>query len=165
MAGFICRQHRLRIKIHRQKIAHGAACAGLGIAESPYLNELGHPIVAGGRLALGNLDISRDWGYASDFVRAMWMILQSETPEDFVIGTGEVHTLRQLCDIAYAQVGLDWQDHVINDPELVRPAETGLTVADTSKARRLLGWAPTVSFEQMVAAMVTTQLARLKLVK
>ena len=148
-----------------QKIAHGAACAALGVRDSPELNELGRPIVAEGKLALGNLDIERDWGHAKDFVRAMWLILQHDRPDDFVIGTGKVHTLRQLCEFAYRRVGLSWADHVINDPRLVRPAETGITVADASKARRLLGWQPTIAFAEMVAKMVDAQLARLKLLK
>ena len=144
-----------------QKIAHGAACAALSIDESPHLNELGKPIVSGGKLALGNLDVERDWGHASDFVRAMWLILQWERPDDFVIGTGKLHTLRQLCEIAYRRVGLAWDDHVVSDPALVRPIETGATVADASKARRLLGWEPTVSFERMIEGMVDAQRARL----
>jgi len=145
-----------------QKIAYGAACAALGIVNSLDLNERGHPIVADGRLALGNLDIARDWGHAIDFVRAMWLMLQQEQPDDFVVGTGELHTLRQLCQAAYGRVGLDWQDHVISDPELVRPMETGQTLADASKARKILSWTPTISFEQMVGKMVDAQIARLE---
>ena len=145
-----------------QKIAYGAACAALGIRESLDLNERGHHIVADGRLALGNLDIARDWGHAIDFVRAMWLMLQQEQPDDFVVGTGELHTLRQLCQAAYSRVGLDWQDHVISDPGLVRPMETGQTLADASKARTILNWAPTISFEQMVGKMVDAQIARLE---
>jgi GDPmannose 4,6-dehydratase len=145
-----------------QKIAYGAACAALGINESPDLNERGHPIVADGRLSLGNLDIARDWGHAIDFVRAMWLIVQQERPDDFVVGTGELHTLRQLCQAAYGRVDLNWQDHVVSDPALVRPLETGQTLADASKARNVLNWKPTVSFEQMVSKMVDAQIARLE---
>ena len=145
-----------------QKIAYGAACAALGIVNSLDLNERGHPIVADGRLALGNLDIARDWGHAIDFVRAMWLMLQQEQPDDFVVGTGELHTLRQLCQAAYSRVGLDWQDHVISDPELVRPMETGQTLADASKAHRILNWAPTISFEEMIGKMVDAQITRLE---
>jgi len=145
-----------------QKIAYGAACAALGIKDSLDLNERGHPIVADGQLALGNLDIARDWGHAIDFVRAMWLMLQQEQPDDFVVGTGELHTLRQLCQAAYGRVGLNWQEHVISDPELVRPMETGQTLADASKARRILNWTPTISFEQMVGKMVDAQIARLE---
>jgi GDPmannose 4,6-dehydratase len=145
-----------------QKIAYGAACASLGIKDSVDLNERGHPIVADGRLALGNLDISRDWGHASDFVRAMWLMLQQDKPDDFVVGTGKLHTLRDLCEAAYGRVGLDWHAHVISDPGLVRPLETGQTLADASKARRILNWEPTISFEEMVGKMVDSQIARLK---
>jgi GDPmannose 4,6-dehydratase len=144
-----------------QKIAYGAACAALNIEESLDLNERGLPIVAGGRLALGNLDIARDWGYAADFVRAMWLMLQQAQPDDFVVGTGELHTLRQLCQVAYGHVGLNWQDHVVSDPALVRPLETGQTLADASKAHRILGWEQTINFEQMVCKMVDAQIVRL----
>lgn len=144
-----------------QKIAYGAACAALGIRDSKDLNERGHPIVAQGRLALGNLDVARDWGHAIDFVRAMWLMLQQDKPDDFVVGTGKLHTLRDLCRVAYEGVGLNWEDHVVSDPALVRPLETGQTLADASRARRILNWEPTVSFEEMVGKMVETQVERL----
>ncbi|MDK4741309.1 GDP-mannose 4,6-dehydratase [Rhizobium sp. CNPSo 3464] len=145
-----------------QKVAYGAACKALGIVNSPDRNERGRPIVESGRLALGNLEVSRDWGYAPDFVRAMWLILQQKTPTDFVIGTGQSHTLRNLCEAAYQSVGLDWEKCVFSDPVLVRPLEPGQTLADPSKARNLLDWAPTVSFEEMVGRMVQNQIQRLK---
>jgi GDPmannose 4,6-dehydratase len=144
-----------------QKIAYGAACAALGLKESPDLNERGHPIVSNGQLSLGNLEVARDWGHATDFVRAMWLMLQHTSPDDFVVGTGKIHTLRQLCEFAYRRVGLNWQDHVVTDPGLVRPLETGQTLADSSKAHKILGWEPTISFEQMVGKMVDAQIARL----
>lgn len=145
-----------------QKVAYGAACAALEIEDSPDMNERGRPIVEGGKLALGNLEIARDWGYAPDFVRAMWLILQQDQPSDFVIGTGQLHTLRALCEMAYRSVGRDWQESVISDPELVRPLEPGKTLADPSKANELLGWKPTVSFEEMVGRMVAAQVQRLQ---
>jgi GDPmannose 4,6-dehydratase len=145
-----------------QKVAHGAACAALGITDSPDLNELGRPIVQHGKLVLGNLEISRDWGYAGDFVRAMWLILQQERPDDFAIGTGTLHTLRDLCEAAYRCVDRDWRDNVVSDPGLVRPLEAGQTLADPSKARKQLGWEPTVSFDDMVKKMVAAQIRRLK---
>ena len=145
-----------------QKVAYGAACAALGITDSPDLNERGRPIVEEGKLALGNLEVSRDWGYAPDFVRAMWLILQQEQPNDFVIGSGELHTLRQLCEAAYRSVDRDWRESIISDPELVRPLEPGQTIADYSKARSLLGWMPTISFEEMVRRMVDNQMQRLR---
>jgi GDPmannose 4,6-dehydratase len=144
-----------------QKVAYGAACAALGIADSPALNELGKPIVQDGKLALGNLEIARDWGYAGDFVRAMWLILQQERPDDYVIGTGKLHTLKQLCETAYGSVDRNWRDFVVSDPALVRPLESGQTLADASKARLQLGWEPTVSFHEMVGNMVKAQLRHL----
>ena len=145
-----------------QKIAYGAACAALGIGDSPDLNERGRPIVEHGHLALGNLEVARDWGHARDFVRAMWLILQQGAADDFVVGTGIVHTLRDLCDAAYAHVGLDWRAHVVSDPALVRPLETGRTVANPARARARLGWEPEIGFGQMVHGMVDAQLARLR---
>jgi len=145
-----------------QKVAYGAACAALGITDSYDMNEMGRPIVEGGRLALGNLDIARDWGYAPDFVGAMWMIVQQEKPTDFVIGTGKLHTLTELCEVAYQTVGCDWKKCVFSDPALVRPLEPGQILANPAKARQLLGWSPTVSFEEMVGRMVQAQLTRLE---
>ncbi len=145
-----------------QKVAYGAACAALGIVDSPDLNEMGRPIVQHGKLALGNLEIARDWGYAGDFVRAMWLMLQQDRPDDFVIGTGELHTLRDLCETAYRCVGKDWQESVVSDAALVRPLESGQTLANPAKARKQLGWEPTVSFDEMVKKMVAAQVLRLK---
>ena len=145
-----------------QKVAYGAACAKLGILTSPDLNEVGRPIVENGKLALGNVGIARDWGYAPDFVRAMWLMLQQERPQDYVIGTGELHTLQDLCATAYRQVGLDWREAVVSDPGLVRPLEGAQLLADSSKARAEMGWRPTVSFEQMVQRMVDAQVERLR---
>lgn len=145
-----------------QKVAYGAACAALGISDSPDLNEMGRPIVQHGKLALGNLEVARDWGYAGDYVQAMWLMLQQERPDDFVIGTGRLHTLRDLCDTAYRSVGMDWQESVVSDPALVRPLESGQTLADFSKARRQLGWEPTVDFDEMIKRMVAAQMQRLK---
>jgi GDPmannose 4,6-dehydratase len=145
-----------------QKVAYGAACAALGITDSPDLNEMGRPIVQHGKLALGNLDVARDWGYAGDFVSAMWLMLQQDGPGDFVVGTGQLHTLKDLCETAYRCADRDWRDSVVSDPALVRPLESGYTLADASKARRRLGWKPTVSFDEMVKRMVEAQLVRLK---
>jgi GDPmannose 4,6-dehydratase len=145
-----------------QKIAYGAACAGLGIDDSPDLNEVGRPIVQGGKLALGNLQIARDWGHSADFVQAMWLMLQQPQGDDFVIGTGRIHTLRDLCEIAYRSVDRDWQECVVSDPGLVRPLEPGQLRADPAKAARVLGWQPRIDFEQMVSRMVRAQLERLK---
>lgn len=145
-----------------QKIAYGAACAALNVENSPDMNECGHPIVESSRLALGNLDVARDWGYAIDFVRAMWLILQQDRPDDFVVGTGKLHTLRQVCQAAYGHLGLNWQDHVVSDPALIRPLEAGQTLADISKAKNMLHWEPTISFKEMVGKMVDTQVVLLE---
>ena len=112
--------------------------------------------IAAGRereVALGNLDARRDWGYAPDYVEAMWRIAQQDEPGDFVIATGELHTVRELVDVAFTHVGLDWRDHVRVDEELVRPDDRAL-VGDASKARSELGWAPTVTFEELVHLLV-----------
>jgi len=145
-----------------QKVAYGAACAALGISDSPDLNEMGRPIVQRGKLSLGNLDVARDWGYAGDFVRAMWLMLQQEYPDDFVIGTGKLHTLRELCETAYLCVDRDWRESVVSNPDLVRPLESGQTLADFTKAHKQLGWKPTVSFEEMIKKMVAEQILKLK---
>lgn len=151
-----------RMNFLTQKVAYGAACAKLGIADSRMLNEEGEPVVKGGRLALGNLDAARDWGHARDYVEAMRRMTQHERPDDFVIGTGTLRTVRDLCAAAYGYVGKDWQDFVATDARFLRPSETGSTVADASKARRELGWTPTIGFEDMIAEMVDAQLARLR---
>ena len=106
------------------------------------------------RLLLGNLDARRDWGYAGDFVRAMWMMLQQDTPDDFVIATGRDRTIREFCEAAFGSVGLDWEEYVEVDERFLRPAEVEVLRGDPSKARRILGWEPEVSFEEMVAMMV-----------
>ena len=162
-SGLLFNHESERRPIHfvTQKIAYGAACTALGIDESPDLNELGRPIVQGGKLALGSLEIARDWGFAGDFVRAMWLMLQREKPDDYVIGTGKLHTLKELCEIAYHHVGRDWRGSVVSEPGLVRPLESGQLLANSSKARSELGWEPTVSFEQMIARMVDAQVQRL----
>jgi GDPmannose 4,6-dehydratase len=106
------------------------------------------------KLYLGNLDAHRDWGFAPDYVRAMWLMLQQETPDDFVVGTGEAHSVREFVELAFAHAGLDWKDHVEVDARYFRPAEVSWLCADASKARRLLGWEPTVTFEELVHLMV-----------
>ena len=112
-------------------------------------------------LRLGNLDARRDWGYAADYVDAMWRMLQRPTPTDYVVGTGETHTVRELCQLAFAHVGLDWRKHVVVDPRYVRPAEVDMLQADAGKARRELGWAPRTSFADLVRLMVDADLERL----
>ncbi|MBK6798321.1 MAG: GDP-mannose 4,6-dehydratase [Acidobacteria bacterium] len=114
------------------------------------------------KLYLGNLDAKRDWGYAGDFVEAMWMILQQEQPDDFVIATGETHSVREFLDEAFNYVDLDWKEYVEIDPRYFRPAEVDLLIGDASKARRTFGWEPKVSFKQLVRMMVDADLADFK---
>ena len=109
-------------------------------------------------LRLGNLDAKRDWGYAGDYVQAMWMMLQQDIPDDYVIATGETHSVREMVQIAFDHVGLDWEEYVKIDPAFVRPAEVDLLVGDTQKARRILGWEPTVDFKGLIHMMVDSDL-------
>ena len=113
-------------------------------------------------LRLGNLDSGRDWGFAGDYVEAMWRMLQRDEPRDYVIGSGETHSVRELCEVAFGHVGLDWQQYVKVDPRFVRPAEVDILLADAGQARRDLGWAPQVSFEKLVTMMVDADLERVK---
>ena len=111
-------------------------------------------------LGLGNLDACRDWGFAGDYVRAMWLMLQQDKADDYVIATGVSHSVRQLVEVAFGHAGLDWQKYVRIDPAFLRPAEVDHLIGDASKARRLLGWEPQVSFEKLIAMMVDADLAR-----
>jgi GDPmannose 4,6-dehydratase len=113
-------------------------------------------------IRLGNLDARRDWGFAGDYVEAMWRMLQQPKPDDYVVATGESHTVRDLVEIAFGCVGLDWRKHVVEDPALLRPAEVEQLIGDASKARRGLGWAPHVSFHELVEMMVRADLERLR---
>jgi len=111
-------------------------------------------------LGLGNLDAQRDWGFAGDYVKAMWLMLQQDAPEDYVIATGESHSVRELVEIAFAHAGLDWQKHVVIDPQFIRPAEVDHLIGDASKAKAQLGWTPAVDFTQLVTMMVDADLER-----
>ena len=113
-------------------------------------------------LRLGNLDARRDWGYAGDYIQAMWLMLQQDRPDDYVIATGETHSVRELVEMAFDYAGLDWKKHVVQDPALIRPAEVDSLVGDASKARRVLGWQPQVSFAELVRGMVDADLQRLR---
>lgn len=114
------------------------------------------------KLVLGNLDAMRDWGFAGDYVRAMWLMLNHREPDDYVIATGQKHSVRDLVDLAFRHVGLDWQEHVEFDPALVRPAEVNTLCGDSSKARTVLGWRPEVDFAGLVAMMVDADLKRVR---
>jgi len=130
-----------------RKVTDGVARIKLGMAKT---------------LKLGNLDAKRDWGFAGDYVRAMWLMLQQDKPDDYVVATGETHTVKRLVELAFGAVGLDWNKYVEIDPSLVRPAEVDLLIGDPTKAKTKLGWKPEVGFEQLVEMMVKSDLARLQ---
>jgi GDPmannose 4,6-dehydratase len=157
--------HESRFRAMRflwQKVAYGAACARLGIRTSEARNEEGEPMVCDGKLALGNLDVERDWGAAADYVGAMWRMLQQPAADDYVIGTGVSRSVRDLCAAAYAHVGCDWQEFVVSDPRFLRVTETGATVANPAKARTELAWYPQTSFEQLIGGMVDASIVALE---
>jgi GDPmannose 4,6-dehydratase len=130
-----------------RKISDGVARIKLGLAKE---------------LRLGNLESQRDWGFAGDYVDAMWRMLQQPEPDNFVIGMGETHSVREFCEIAFSHVGLDYSAHVIQDEKFYRPAEVDLLIADPSKARSVLGWEPAVTFKELVTMMVDNDMQRLK---
>jgi len=137
---------RRGIEFVTRKVTDGVARIKLGLARE---------------LRLGNLDARRDWGFAGDYVDAMWRMLQQDRPQDYVIGSGETHSVRELVELAFAHVGLDYRQYVVSDPRYYRPAEVDLLLADPSKARRELGWSPKVGFAELVAMMVDADLERL----
>jgi GDPmannose 4,6-dehydratase len=130
-----------------RKVSHGVARIAAGMDD---------------KLFLGNLDAQRDWGFAGDYVRAMWLMLQQDQPDDFVVSTGETHSVRELCEIAFAHVGLDWHEHVVVDDKFLRPAEVDLLVGDATKAKTLLKWEKTVTFADLVAMMVDADVELLR---
>ncbi|MEG3585858.1 MAG: GDP-mannose 4,6-dehydratase [Actinomycetota bacterium] len=130
-----------------RKISYGAASIKLGMEE---------------KLSLGNLDSKRDWGFAGDYVEAMWLMLQQETPDDFVICSGLTHSVREFCDLAFKHVGLSYEDHVVVDERFFRPAEVDLLVGDYSKASKILNWQPSTTFEDLVEMMVDADMALLE---
>jgi GDPmannose 4,6-dehydratase len=130
-----------------RKVTDGVARIKLGLADS---------------LTLGNLDACRDWGFAGDYVRAMWLMLQQERPDDYVVASGVAHSVRDLVEAAFGHAGLDWQKYVKTDPKLFRPAEVDHLIGDAAKARTTLGWQPTVDFKGLVAMMTDADLARLR---
>jgi GDPmannose 4,6-dehydratase len=126
-----------------RKITHGVARIKHGLADT---------------LSLGNLDAQRDWGFAGDYVRAMWLMLQQDRPDDYVVSTNETHSVREFCQIAFDRAGLNWEDHVVIDERFMRPAEVDLLVGDSAKARTALGWKPEVGFAELVSMMVDADL-------
>jgi GDPmannose 4,6-dehydratase len=113
-------------------------------------------------LRMGNLDAKRDWGFAGDYVKAMWLMLQQDQPDDFVIATGETHSVREFLELAFARVGLNWKDYVVVDPKFLRPAEVDLLLGDPAKAKKKLGWTPEVSFQGLINMMVDSDMERIK---
>jgi len=137
---------RRGIEFVTRKVTDGVARIKLGLSRE---------------LRLGNLDARRDWGFAGDYVEAMWLMLQRDKPQDYVVGTGQTHSVRELVEIAFGHVGLDYRDFVVSDPKYYRPAEVDLLLADPSKARRELGWSPKIGFAELIAMMVDADLERL----
>jgi GDPmannose 4,6-dehydratase len=130
-----------------RKVSHGVARVKLGLARE---------------LRLGNLDGKRDWGFAGDYVKAMWMMLAQDTPDDFVIATGQTHSVRELCEVAFDRAGLSWEDHVVVDDRFMRPAEVDLLVGDATKARAKIGWKTDVGFPELVSMMVDADIDLLR---
>jgi len=145
-----------------QKVTYAAACAKLGIRDSSFLNESGDPIFKNGKVALGNLEAKRDWGFAGDYVEAMWMMLQQPEPDDFIIATGKTFSIKELCQLAFNYVGLDWEKYVVVDQRFIRPTETGPLVGNYAKARRILGWEPKIQFPDLVEMLVDAHISRLQ---
>jgi GDPmannose 4,6-dehydratase len=129
------------------KVTYGAARIKLGLSSD---------------LRLGNLDARRDWGYAGDYVQAMWLMLQQEEPDDYVVATGQTHSVQELCEVAFGYLDLDWREYVVSDPQFFRPAEVDLLVGDSSKAHLNLGWEPSVSFEALIRLMVDADMEALQ---
>jgi GDPmannose 4,6-dehydratase len=130
-----------------RKITQGVAKISLGLADE---------------LALGNLDAKRDIGFAGDYVRAMWMMLQEPEPDDYIVATEETHSIREMCEAAFGYLDLDWKEYVVQDPRFMRPAEVDILIGDAGKAHRVLGWEPSVSFEELVQMMVDSDIKLLK---
>lgn len=144
-----------------RKIVRGAVCIKLNVSNPP-LNEDGKPIVENHKLKMGNLNTIRDWGYAGDYVEAMWRLLNHNRPDDFVIATGIEHTIKDFCEEAFGYLDLDYKKHVIVDPSFIRPSEIEYMTGDSLKAKRELGWTPKVSFKSLVRMMVDSELAAFK---
>ena len=138
---------RRGLEFVERKISHGVAAIKLGLAD---------------QLALGNLESRRDMGYAGDYVRAMWLMLQQDKPDDYVVATGETHAIREICEIAFSHAGLDYRDYVVRDERFFRPAEVDLLVGDPTKAGQALGWEPQVTFAELIHMMVDADLALLR---
>lgn len=143
-----------------RKVTVGVACIANKVKDPP-INEMGQPIITKDwKLEMGSLDPKRDWGYSKEYVSAMWMMLQQKNPDDFVIATGETHTIQELVEVAFAHAGLNWKDHVVQNPDFVRPLETGPLCGNPAKAKKVLGWEPKVKFKELIGIMVDADLAK-----
>ena len=147
-----------------RKVTMAVACIHLGV-EKPPVNESGQPLVVDGKVKLGNLDAVRDWGYAKEYVEAMWLMLQQEKPQDYVIATNTAYTIRDLCDVAFSHMGLDWREHVETDPRFMRPTEIAASRGDYAKAKAELGWEPRMRFKELIELMVDEDVRRLSRVQ
>ena len=145
-----------------RKVSMAVACIKLGLKQPP-LNELGQPLVVNNKVKLGNLAAVRDWGYAKEYVEAMWLMLQQDQPHDYIIATNTAYTIKELCAIAFAQVGLDWQAHVETDPQLERPTEIAAARGNYARAKTELGWEPRTDFTELVELMVEADLQKLSI--
>jgi GDPmannose 4,6-dehydratase len=143
-----------------RKVTMAVASIHLGV-DKPPLNEAGQPLVRDGKVRLGNLDAVRDWGYAKEYVEAMWLMLQQDEPRDYVIATNTAYTIRDLCQVAFSHVGLDWREHVETDPRFMRPTEIAASRGDYSKAKAELGWEPRMQFKELIELMVDEDVRRL----
>jgi len=162
VGGILFNHESPRRSLHfvTRKVTMGVACIKLGIKHPP-LNEIGEALVQDGKLSLGNLDAKRDWGYAKEYVEAIWLMLQQTKPRDYVIATNTLFSIRDLCKVAFSYVGLNWEDHVISKKEFLRPTEITASRGDYSKAKKELGWQPKISFQELIELMVETDLKRL----
>jgi len=163
-AGILFNHESPRRSLHfvTRKVTAAVACIKNNVANPP-LNELGLPLIdENKKLKMGDLDSQRDWGYSKDYVEAMWLMLQRETPKDYVIGTGESHSVRELCQVAFEHVGLNWEDYVVTDKQLLRPTEIKVLKGSYALAEKELGWKPKTTFKALIELMVDADLERFK---
>ncbi|MBI3485335.1 GDP-mannose 4,6-dehydratase [Candidatus Daviesbacteria bacterium] len=151
---------RRGIQYVTRKVTVAVACIANKV-KNPPLNEAGKPIVTKDwKLHMGNLEPKRDWGYAKEFIEAIYLIMQTDNPDDFVIATGETHTIREMVEVAFSHAGLNWQDHVVEVPAFMRPLETGPLCGNPAKAKQVLGWEAKIKFQELIKLMVDSDLAK-----
>lgn len=164
VGGILFNHESPRRSLHfvTRKITAGVACIKNNV-KNPPVNELGEPLVdSEGKLRMGLLDAKRDWGYAKEYVEAMWLMMQQKSPKDYIIGTNTTHTVKEVCKVAFDHVGLNWEEHVISNEKLLRPTEIKELKGDYSLAKKELGWQPQTSFEDLIKLMVDADLKRFK---